>query len=361
MVSPDFRGSFRQRKAFTLIELLVVIAIIAVLIALLLPAVQQAREAARRTQCKNNLKQIGLAMHNYYDVNQMFPLGASVQPNSPGYPGLGIDVFCGAFASILPYLDQANLKNLYVDTTPWESQTAKVASTVIPVYLCPSSAGPNVVTNSLLAGYSVGQNLGGNNYLLCKGAMKGWCFNPAADQQVGMFGWNLKTTFANLADGSSNTLCVGEGSSSPNWKIAQGAAPTTPVTGGSITPLVGAGWINPQPNAAGLVGLGSPYAQATTGGNFGTTANVANANASSLNLNPVMESIYNDANVQSPAAGLYNCADPLHFTTTFRSDHVGGGQFLLGDGTVKLISSSISPTIYNALATRAGGEVVGEY
>ena len=96
-----------RNRAFTLIELLVVIAIIAILIALLLPAVQQAREAARRTQCKNNLKQFGLAMHNYHDVFNMFPLGACAKPSA----SFGIDISIGAFASILPYMEQGNLRS----------------------------------------------------------------------------------------------------------------------------------------------------------------------------------------------------------------------------------------------------------
>src|SRR5210317_2130034 len=105
----------RNRRGFTLIELLVVIAIIAILIALLLPAVQQAREAARRTQCKNNLKQLGLAMHNYHDIYNMFPVGACAKANTPGPTGFGVDISIGAFASILPMLEESNLKDLYVD------------------------------------------------------------------------------------------------------------------------------------------------------------------------------------------------------------------------------------------------------
>ncbi len=346
-----------KSTAFTLIELLVVIAIIAVLIALLLPAVQQAREAARRTQCKNNLKQMGLAMHNYYDVNQMFPLGASVTPDGTGgLPGLGIDIYCGALASILPYLDQANLKNLYVDTTQWQGQQPKVAMSILPVYICPSNSGPSIAVDPLLAGYTIGPNLAVNNYLLCKGATMAWCFNPASDTNVGMFGFNLVTTFANLSDGSSNTLCVGEGASSPKWQVAQGSNPTVAIAANNpnFTPITQQAWIAPQPNALTLQGMGPPYGQVSTGSNFGSTVNLVNANHASLNLNPVTESIYDDSN-------LANCAAPGHYTTTFRSDHAGGGQFLLGDGTVRFISQTISAVTYNALATRSNGEVISEF
>src|SRR5687768_10209175 len=122
-----------SRRAFTLIELLVVIAIIAILIALLLPAVQQVRESARRTQCKNNLKQIGLALHNYLDVYSVLPPSYCVVP--------GVTTTVGgqwsAFARILPYLDQANLQNL-IDWKVAYSTQLNVATQRVPLYLCPS-------------------------------------------------------------------------------------------------------------------------------------------------------------------------------------------------------------------------------
>ena len=172
------------RRGFTLIELLVVIAIIAILIALLLPAVQQAREAARRTQCKNNLKQIGLGMHNYHDVYNLFPVGACAKPGG----SFGIDISIGAFASILPYLEQANLKNLYTDKN-WEQQLPVVAKTVLTFYLCPSSTGLQVDSNPILASYPIGTNVATTNYMLCKGATKEWCFAPSGNA-IGMFGIN---------------------------------------------------------------------------------------------------------------------------------------------------------------------------
>ena len=119
---------FRKRSGFTLIELLVVIAIIAILIALLLPAIQQAREAARRTQCRNNLKQLGLALHNYHDVYRMLPPGYRFKPNSP------IEAMGTANVSLLPYLDQANLKDFADAEIPWFLLPPEVAQTILPVF-----------------------------------------------------------------------------------------------------------------------------------------------------------------------------------------------------------------------------------
>jgi len=328
--------SQRRQRGFTLIELLVVIAIIAILIALLLPAVQQAREAARRTQCKNNLKQIGLAMHNYADVYNMFPVGACGRPGT----SFGIDISIGAFASILPFIDGANLKGLYVDEITWESQAPAVASTIVPAYLCPSSTGAPVDQNPVLAGFPIGTTLGTTQYLLSKGASKEWCFGSSGPSQ-GMFGINVRTSFRDLTDGSSNTLCVGEGATGNPWTVSAGPNPLVAVTANG---RVQQGWIAPQPNPLGIQSMSG----FTTGGNWGTTFY-------RMNQNPIVETVYNDAE-------LANCnVSPSDFTSNFRSQHVGGAQFTLGDGSSRLISENIDQGIYNALATRSAGEVIGEY
>ncbi|MEQ9411483.1 MAG: DUF1559 domain-containing protein [Fuerstiella sp.] len=328
-------------KGFTLIELLVVIAIIAILIALLLPAVQQAREAARRTECKNNLKQIGLAMHNYSDVYGMFPLGGCAKPNSAGPPGFGLDISIGAFASILPYMEQTNLKNLYIDTVPWEAQTPLVARTIVKPYLCPSNTGPDVDTNPVLASYPIGTEIAASHYLLSKGATQGWCLDPARDSNIGMFALNLRTRFRDITDGTTNTLCVGEGATGGLWEVAAGTAPNVPIP--APNGRVQQGWIAPQPNPSSIQGL-SGY---TTGGNYGTTV-------WPLNKNPVVETLYDDA-------GLSNCNSTNDYTSNFRSPHEGGGQFLLGDGSGRFISENIDQGVFNALGTRGNGEVVGEF
>lgn len=328
----------RRNRGFTLIELLVVIAIIAILVSLLLPAVQQAREAARRTQCKNNLKQIGLAMHNYHDVYNMFPLGACAKPASAGPPGFGVDISIGAFASILPFIEAANLKNLYNDETSWENQSPIVAITIVKTYLCPSATGSEIATNPALAAFPIGPDSGANQYLLSKGPSLGWCLSPQSDPNIGMFAINLRTRFRDITDGSSNTLCVGEGATGAPFEQVQDRNNTVQTPG-----RVQQAWIAPQPNPLSLQGM-TGY---TTGGNYGTTN-------WRMNLNPVMETVYNDGD-------LGNCNSPEDNTSNFRSTHTGGSQFTLGDGSTRFISENIDQTVYNGLGTRSGGEVLGEF
>lgn len=177
-----------SRSGFTLIELLVVIAIIAVLIALLLPAVQQAREAARRTQCTNNLKQIGLAMHNHHDAYRSFPPGWITTDTSQPNPGWSWQ------AKILPYIDQAPLyMTLNVDvTTAIPAATGGTPiMTLITGFRCPSDAGAAINAN-----YG---NYPNTNYVVNREAV-----GPDASNKP------TNMTFANFLDGSSNTILVGE-------------------------------------------------------------------------------------------------------------------------------------------------------
>ena len=181
----------RIRQGFTLIELLVVIAIIAVLIALLLPAVQQAREAARRTQCKNNLKQIGLAFHNYADMFRVLPDGGNDNDGTSAWP-------CGSCCNannrgewnwmyqIMPMIDQANLQAVTTDST--------IYSTPVTAYFCPTRRRPGKYGSSAKSDYAGNCGDGQNNY---NGAViRRSCYNSI--------------DFASVQDGTSNTLLVGE-------------------------------------------------------------------------------------------------------------------------------------------------------
>ena len=144
------QAPFALTTGFTLIELLVVIAIIAILIALLLPAVQQAREAARRLQCKNNLKQIGIALHNYHDTHQVFPKGgyggfmSAANASNPAVKQTGLTLSWGA--AILPGLDQANLLQ-QINQNEWyvHPDNVLIGQTVLPGYLCPSVPSPEML------------------------------------------------------------------------------------------------------------------------------------------------------------------------------------------------------------------------
>ncbi|QDT98915.1 Type II secretion system protein G precursor [Gimesia aquarii] len=219
----------QKRPGFTLIELLVVIAIIAILIALLLPAVQQAREAARRTQCKNNLKQLGLALHNYHDVYRMFP-ALVYQPtnltagNTPGW---------GWCSMLLPYIDQAPLYNQMnvgnVSLASVVQATNSPADRPFPAFRCPSDTGPAVnnrsqfnATNPPLSfggGYSPAKPVSTSNYFAAFGHSRGRnpTYNNAGngtyeDAQTGGFGYTRKTQrrVRDITDGTSNSIALGE-------------------------------------------------------------------------------------------------------------------------------------------------------
>lgn len=350
----------RRRSAFTLIELLVVIAIIAILIALLLPAVQQAREAARRTQCRNNLKQCGIAMHNYHDVHGMFPIGVSVDGDMWNFYG-------NAMAYMLPYIEQENLQNLYDFTRPWEQQSSAVASTIIATYTCPSSTIQQPHTESRLGavlalfGAPVGTQFGSTDYVLNKGAHDAWCIstNTIPANVRGVFDFDMKVSIKDLTDGSSNTFAMGEGASGSNWKLCrsngctEGQALPPDSSGAEYFPVNA--WIIPQPAADGLFGI----AEVCGTNVFGTTLHP-------LNQNPVVDTaiggISGTANpaTENPAV-ITDCTSSvdggIDRTSGFRSNHTGGGFFLRCDGSCKFVSENVNLSVYQATSTIGGGEV----
>ena len=205
--------SSRPRRGFTLIELLVVIAIIAVLIALLLPAVQQAREAARRSQCKNNLKQIALALHNYHDTHLAFPPGWVREPGTSNHPGWGWG------AMVLPYIEQAPLSDLLnVGIGRPTLNTADPAAllpggdTVLTVFRCPSDVGPDRMDDTEPGTYIVGAGL--SNYVASVRAVAAfstsWVWQSGGDRKRGAFYTNSRTRIGDVTDGTTNTFAVSE-------------------------------------------------------------------------------------------------------------------------------------------------------
>ncbi|HWL10239.1 MAG TPA: DUF1559 domain-containing protein [Planctomicrobium sp.] len=210
----------RERFGFTLIELLVVIAIIAILVALLLPAVQQAREAARRSQCKNNLKQIGLALHNYHDTHQIFPCGfvnfpSNAMTNTRGW---------GWGALILPYLDQSVLfQQLQVNTIridqveggTYPANGSPLTQTAISVYRCPSDTGPRINSDRGNHGTSNYSGVFGNSTPSGRdpdGTAYAAAYSCGHDWRRGdgMFFANSNIRMRDLVDGTSNVLAIGE-------------------------------------------------------------------------------------------------------------------------------------------------------
>lgn len=317
-------NKLRPRPGFTLIELLVVIAIIAVLIALLLPAVQQAREAARRSQCKNNLKQLGLALHNYHDTMGIFPMGA-LTSNGARYGGNPEWPYLLHY--LYPYLDQANAysKLDFTKTAPWVSTTGWVAGmndTSMAVLQCPSDGQGG--TTKVVAG-SVRFTL--SNYL---GIFSGFNDLQTAQDQApnkAVFGMNRGARIRDITDGTSNTMLIGE--------YLTGV--TGDFRGAFCTSRAGSQFLvvtnTPNSSAPDNI-LDHP--------SFCPTGNANGANAPTNNL-PC-----------TPGGGDSNFASP-------RSRHTGGVHILLGDGAVRFVSNNVDLTTWRNLAWMADGATIGDY
>ena len=294
------RMKTRLYRGFTLIELLVVIAIIAILIALLLPAVQQAREAARRTQCKNNLMQIGLAIHNYEMAHEVLPPGTT-NPTGPIKNADTSGYHMSWLVQIIPFMDEPVLYQ-HVDFTKsvYAAEHEPARRYRVASLFCPSngtgrsqpSPVPEVAGEIALTSYA-------------------GCYNsteaPIDTTNDGVFFLNSSVSYDQIRDGSSHTLFVGEMFTLPDdFGWMSGTRSTlrngTPINGGPAVPF------------------GTP---ASMGGGVATDDGV-------------------------------ECGG-------FGSSHTGGAQFLLGDGSVRFVSENIDADTLEALVNRADGTLVGEF
>jgi len=328
---PDVLSRAR-RRAFTLIELLVVIAIIAVLIALLLPAVQQAREAARRTQCKNNLKQIGLALHNYHDTNNVFPPALCLTLSGADFGQWGPQ------ARLLPYLDQANLQRLIDFSLPYDTQLA-VCRTRVPTYMCPSETKDRGSVADGIDMYPI-------NYAANFGT---WMvFNPVTGQPGdGAFGTNSRIGTRDFTDGTSQSLAFSEVKAFQPI-IKEGGSPTaTP----PASPQVVGGWSGNFEADNGH----TEWVEGRVHQNGFTTTIRPNAKVAHVESGRAY-----DVDYTSVEEGDSTTA-PTYAAITSRSYHTGIVQSLLVDGSVRSLSENIDLNVWRALGTRAGGEVIGEF
>jgi prepilin-type N-terminal cleavage/methylation domain-containing protein len=318
------------RNAFTLIELLVVIAIIAILIALLLPAVQQAREAARRSQCKNNLKQIGLSLHNYVDVYGLFPPGRVRNTYAPV-----IDVSNSSditwSARVLPQMDQSplfqkiNFSLEKGDGSPHSDNPDGARRQILPVYRCPTDPGRGGIAwtgpdGTKVTGPGWDTSYAPTNYMACLGNT-----NRTEPTTPGLFATNSAIRIADILDGTSNTLAISEGIIGfPNIVVndSAGACPTVTGTIGTGARIRGRSWFYGQYPAV--------WAFTTRiGPNW------------SLN---------------------YDCGDNTNVVNhAARSLHTGGVQSVFCDGSVRFVSENVNLTTWQNLGDIRDGNLIGEF
>lgn len=335
------RICFHKRKGFTLIELLVVIAIIAILISLLLPAVQQAREAARRTQCKNNLKQLALALHNYADVFSGLPpsrfepdVAIQDATSAPMAHG-GESTYMSWTCMVLPLLDQANLQNSMNFSYAWSDAVNRDAiSQPLSVFKCPSS--PAVGGDPYWCPGAAGGDYGSLNEVKKKVYTDVFGLpEPPKSARGGVLSKGKMNRFRNITDGTSNTILLCEAAGQPDVytsagpmnaanfaaytddKIIDGSVSTPSFEG--YAPADGTGWADPD---------------------CGFSINGATADG----LNKYGPYFIN----------VINVSEPFSF-------HVGGCTVALADGSVRFVSENVDGQTFVNACTRAGGEISAQW
>ncbi|HQX53716.1 MAG TPA: DUF1559 domain-containing protein [Planctomycetaceae bacterium] len=329
----------RSPRGFTLIELLVVIAIIAILVSLLLPAVQQAREAARRTQCRNNLKQLGLALANYHDVHGVHPpamINSGRFESFPFYSQGNRVLNTTGWALLLPFLEQANAWQKYdfnqcsTGSSPVlmpvagdDTANLSVTQMMLPVLGCPSDPSAGEQSTHAPGTVDIFSRNGArrSSYLFAAGRFTDWdspWVETAYDIRRGMFGNNGAARIADLRDGSSNTIAIGESHGGLRSKVSINFGP----------------W-----------GL--------TGTNTCCHGRVFSDSEESVDATQFFDTRW-ALNAAWDSSGR-------SYAWVFNSSHTGGGQFLLGDGSVRFLSDVMDYRIFCLLNYIRDGQVTGDF
>jgi prepilin-type N-terminal cleavage/methylation domain-containing protein len=359
----------RKRCAFTLVELLVVIAIIGVLVGLLLPAVQAAREAARRMQCSNSMKQLSLAMLNYESAFRKFPMGGAV------------DTDFSVQARLLPYVEQVNLHQMLdyalpAFTGPFNAKVphpsfVQAFATPLSIFLCPSDPAPSTVR--VMAG-GTAYTYGGLNYMVSFGSGQG-TNNDVRWPTDGIVYQRSTRAFRDIIDGSSNTVAFSETvrSVGDDMTLPAGKLPKFPYaytlngSGGVSSALnaspglaaTGGGWSGYR-NAAGMISNPDlTVLWPTFTGWRGGTSPALRGRGQSWAFSGAINSLTNG--YTTPNSVIPDVV--THFTGYFapRSYHTGGAMVGLADGSVQFFTNGMDASLHRALHSIDGGETVGEY
>lgn len=371
------RDMMNRRKAFTLIELLVVIAIIAVLISLLLPAVQSAREAARRAQCINNLKQIGLAFHNYESAVGAFPMQTICVPAPTGGPGTWLyESSWSAFARSAPFLEQnAFFASINFTLTYSAPPNTTVSNLPLSFLYCPSDPGSHIDDSSM------GSTMyGTTSYGVSNGDwyvhQTNWgTTNTVGPMNKSMFGPNYSRTISMISDGTSNTLMASEGSigrAQFRSCIPANTYPTATSVGTFSATNVPAPGADSAAALAALIGsCGAKTGKIKAGGplnhtrwcNGGvyysgiTTAMTPNHKVMALSRATGFSNAGKMVSADWDSTDE-NDGGPTFMVNTASSSHPGGVNTVFADGSVRFIKDSVNPATWRALGTMAGGEVI---